>query len=377
MDRSRRYQGGDNIFPNFFIFWMIGQRGKPLMIVCPPDFPVFYWRDSLTDSRDSARNFLIFRNLILPDFQGHPVINISVTPNFLGISNSLNLLFMQLNPDCLVPSSTFLNKNWLCPDETGYTETRENMNRSDFGHHEYAAVYRHLNYIVTESIQRLSEEDSDALMRKNLMEPSFFTDPETHMPQMKTRETGGGAATISSLTSMFGDLMTGGSATSVRTLLEEVSSMGTVSHVFICLFFANNDVLLVQNRKTRTWGFPGGNVERNELAWKAAKREYREEVNAEVPIFGSETGQPRKFHFFHERSKTTTGFYCGTTTTVSFADLLKTFQPSDEIIAIEAFSIWMLQRMIRGEFPDIKLRNCAIESTRELLTTMGFLSQYP
>jgi len=92
------------------------------------------------------------------------------------------------------------------------------------------------------------------------MKSSLFTGSDVQMPQ------GGAAAT-------FNRLMTGGgtaaASASVYTLFQEVFNMDCVSSIFICLFFSNNDVFLVQNRTTGMWEFPGGSVESNERAWKA------------------------------------------------------------------------------------------------------------
>ena len=151
--------------------------------------------------------------------------------------------------------------------------------------------------------------------------------------------------------------------------------MGSVANVFVVLFLKDGRVLLVQGEREHTWGFPGGNVDRTDAcSWDAMKREFREETLNSLPrlcgrSLGSSTDEPRKFHWAHRSS--TTGFYCGQSSTATFEDLSANFRRTDEIRDMAAVPVKVLFDMVNCTDPN-RLRDCAIESTRALLLALGF-----
>ena len=155
--------------------------------------------------------------------------------------------------------------------------------------------------------------------------------------------------------------------------LTKVDKMGVVRHVFCMIQLSCGYFLLVQGTDSN-WGPPGGNVEKGEISWKAAKREFEEETGSILPTLngqplGSTTHEPLKFHWAHLSS--TSGFYCGSTTS-SYHDFSRNFRKSKEIIGIGGFTVKELWQMVNVTHADFTLRPCAIESTRALLIELGF-----
>ena len=165
------------------------------------------------------------------------------------------------------------------------------------------------------------------------------------------------------------------SSSSNASVLSQVSSMGRVANVFAFVRMADNSFLLVQTNKGN-WGFAGGRVDKTDSSsWFAVCREFLEEVCSKIPFItgdmsGSKQIEPLKFHWTH-RDGSFSGFYCGKTRT-SFQDLARNFSPSHEIIAIRSVSIAELWQMVNEIHPTLRLRRCAIESTRALLNALGF-----
>jgi hypothetical protein len=165
------------------------------------------------------------------------------------------------------------------------------------------------------------------------------------------------------------------SSSSNAYVLSQVVSMGKVGNVFAFIRIADNSFLLVQTNKGN-WGFAGGQVDKTDSSsWSAVCREFLEEVCSKIPFItgdmsGSKQIEPLKFHWTH-RDGSFSGFYCGKTRT-SFQDLARNFSPSHEIIAIRSVSISELWQMVNERHPTMRLRKCAIKSTRALLNALGF-----
>lgn len=51
-----------------------------------------------------------------------------------------------------------------------------------------------------------------------------------------------------------------------------------------CIIIENDNVLLVQHKKAKHWGFPKGHMEANETEMQTAIREVKEETNLDVEI---------------------------------------------------------------------------------------------
>lgn len=169
--------------------------------------------------------------------------------------------------------------------------------------------------------------------------------------------------------------MNSGSSALVVRSVSQVASMGKVENVFAFVQMKDDSILLVQTSKGN-WGFAGGQVDKTDSSsWSAVCREFQEEVCSKLPfITGDMTGttkiEPVKFHWTH-RDGSISGFYCGKTQT-SFQELASKFTPSSEILAIKSVSISKLWQIVNGKHSTIKLRPCAIESTRTLLNSLGF-----
>lgn len=175
--------------------------------------------------------------------------------------------------------------------------------------------------------------------------------------------------------SFFKGFVSGGGSAGKDRVLSQVVNMGKVANVFATVRMPDDSFLLVQTSRGN-WGFAGGQVdETDSSSWKAVCREFREEVCSDLPFItgdmsGSTQVEPQKFHWPH-RDGSFSGFYCGKTQT-SFRDLSGNFRPSREIIAIRSVSIAELWQMVNERHPTMKLRQCAIESTRALLNALGF-----
>jgi hypothetical protein len=157
--------------------------------------------------------------------------------------------------------------------------------------------------------------------------------------------------------------------------LYEVEKMGNVQNVFTLVMLNSGLFLLVQTKKGN-WGLAGGIVDQEDVsAWQAVCREWKEEVKSKLPyivgdFFGSTNSPPLKFHWTHHDGSIS-GFYCGKTQS-SFEELAHKFKPCHEIIAIQSVSIVELWQMVNGKHSTMKLRPCAIKSTRTLLNALGF-----
>jgi len=169
--------------------------------------------------------------------------------------------------------------------------------------------------------------------------------------------------------------VSGGCSAGQNRVLSQVVSMGRVANVFAFVRMTDSSFLLVQTGRGN-WGFAGGQVDRTDSSsWKAVCREFEEEVSSELPFItgdmsGSTKVEPLKFHWTH-RDGSISGFYCGKTQT-SFEELSGNFRPSHEITAIRSVSIVELRQMVNETHPSMRLRPCAIESTRALLNALGF-----
>ena len=196
---------------------------------------------------------------------------------------------------------------------------------------------------------------------------SFFSGSAASQPQMHH-----GLASTSLFAAQHVQVGGGGAAHSLR--LTCTKNMGNVAHVFCVIQLPGGSFLLVQG-KSFFWGFPGGNVDKGETSWNAAKREFSEEVNSQLPILrgqslGSTTSKPVKFHWAHQSS--ITGFYCGCPV-VPLNEFSRNFRVTNEIINIRAFTVHELWQMVRSTHPtNMRLRRCAIESTCALLIALGF-----
>jgi len=83
------------------------------------------------------------------------------------------------------------------------------------------------------------------------------------------------------------------------------------------------------------------------------KRHYQNKVTHQVPringeLVGSKNIQPRKYNFIDETNEMISGFYCSVTIDIIFTDLLESFQPTHQIMAIGAFSISMENAQIEN-----------------------------
>ena len=236
----------------------------------------------------------------------------------------------------LVPSSSSfgMRKLFSLGDSNGKTKSGKDITLPEFSRNDYQKLF-----------ESISQESYESV---------------TFGGSSAARASGGGSAVHSPHSSR----------------LTEVSSMGSVAHVFVVLFLKDGRVLLVQG-KNHTWGFPGGNVDATDASsWKALIREFREETQNSLPSvcgrsLGSSNGEPRKFHWAHPRSWTTTGFYCGQSAKTTFKDLSANFSRSHEIRDMAAFTVEELFDMVNGTNPN-RLRACAIESVQALLLALGF-----
>lgn len=61
------------------------------------------------------------------------------------------------------------------------------------------------------------------------------------------------------------------------------------------------EVLLIQHKHGRHWGFPKGHAEAKETPRKAAARELKEETNLDVVRYLSENPLVEQYRFIHER----------------------------------------------------------------------------
>jgi 8-oxo-dGTP pyrophosphatase MutT (NUDIX family) len=171
----------------------------------------------------------------------------------------------------------------------------------------------------------------------------------------------------------------GGPAASVAdfTRLHQVSSMGNVSNVFTLLILSNlpGYILLVRTKSDGCWGLPGGRVDKTEIPWNAAKREFFEETGSRLPHldgsdFGTISNEPIKFHWKH--NSCATGIYCGKTT-AKFSDFQRSFKHTKEISEIGVFTPQQILQMALKLDPRNQLRECGRKSTITILSNLGLI----
>lgn len=325
-----------------FIF-SVSTGGKTWVICLPDCFPMFRHAYDGKNVDDMAIDCLNSHRLLNPRSL-RPILCLSESPYLKFTEGFSSVYLVNLDPDALVPSSSSfgMRKLFSLGDSNGETKSGKDITLPEFSRMDYQKLFESIRHECSASV--------------------------TFGGGSAARGTGGSSASMAS---------GGGSAVHSphSSRLTEVSSMGSVRHVFMMLFLKDGRVLLVMGRD-HTWGFPGGNVDATDAcSWNAMKREFREETKNSLPrlcgrSIGSSTDEPRKFHWAHRSS--TTGFYCGQSSTATFEDFSANFRRMHEIRDMAAVPVEVLFDMVNGTNPN-RLRDCAIESVRALLLTLGFL----
>jgi 8-oxo-dGTP pyrophosphatase MutT (NUDIX family) len=340
-----------------FIFSVVTDTEGTTRVICLPGcFPLFPYVYNGKNVNDMAIDCLNTHGLLNPR-SSRPILCLSESPYLKFKEKFSSVYIVNLDPDALVHSSLSfgMRKLFSLGDSNGKTKSGKDITLPEFSRKDYQKLFESIRHECSASV--------------------------TFGGGSAERGTGGGSAERASGSSSAARASGGGSAVhrpySSRLTEVSTSGMGSVDHVFVVLFLKDGRILLVQEKKDRTWGFPGGNVDDTDAcSWNAMKREFREETKNSLPSIcgrslGSSTDEPRKFHWYHPSSRTTSGFYCGQSSTATFEDLKGNFWRSHDIRDMAAVPVEVLFDMVNGTNPN-RLRDCAIESTLALLLALGF-----
>ncbi len=406
----------DDLRINVCFIFIVSAKGTKRVIClpgCPPCFQYLYDGKNVDDM---AIDCLNTHGLLNPR-SSRPILSLSESPYLKFTKEFSSVYLVNLDPDALVPSSSSfgIRKLYSLVDSNGETMSGKDITLHDFSRKDYKKLFESIRHECSASVTlgggsaaRASGGESAARASggysaaRRTGGDSAERASGGYSAARRTggdsaerasggdsaeRASGGGSAARASGGYSAARRTGGGSAERASgggsavhsphsSRLTEVSSMGSVSHVFVMLLLQCGRVLLVMGRD-HTWGFPGGNVDATDASsWKAMKREFREETKNSLPSLcgrslGSSTDEPRKFHWYHPRSRTTSGFYCGQSSTATFEDLSANFRRTHEIRDIAAVPVEVLFDMVNGTNPN-RLRDCAIKSTRALLLAQGF-----
>jgi 8-oxo-dGTP pyrophosphatase MutT (NUDIX family) len=164
-----------------------------------------------------------------------------------------------------------------------------------------------------------------------------------------------------------------------RSRLTQVTKMTPdARNAFVLLILAKSrgGILLVRTKRDGCWGLPGGMVDAGETPWQAGKREFKEEIQSDLPRldasdFGTESNEPIKFAWKHKNGSYT-GIYCGKTTAF-FSNFQRSFKPNHEICEIGVFTPQQILQMALGLDPINNLRDCASQSIITILLHLGLI----
>ncbi len=380
-----------------FIF-IVSAKGTKRVICLPGCPPCFQYLYDGKDVIDMAIDCLNTHGLLNPR-SSRPILSLSQSPYLKFTEEFSSVYLVNLDPHALVPSSSSfgIRKLYSLVDSNGETMSGKDITLHDFSRKDYKKMFESIRHECSASVTlgggsaARASGGYSAARRTGGGSAARRTGGDSAERasggSSAARASGGGSAERASggdsaerasggdsAARAFG----GGSAVHSphSSRLTEVSSMGSVAHVFVMLLLKDGRVLLVMGRD-HTWGFPGGNVDAKDASsWEAMKREFREETNNLLPSLcgrslGSSTDKPRKFHWYHPRSRTTSGFYCGQSSTATFEDLSANFRRTYEIRDMAAVPIEVLFDMVNRTNPN-RLRDCAIKSTQALLLALGF-----
>jgi 8-oxo-dGTP pyrophosphatase MutT (NUDIX family) len=343
----QRLQCNPGCFSTFLFAFYVMMGGNPFFVVLLDSSPIWEHKSSRAIPAEAALEVLLAKGVVDPK-TSDPTVIIPLS----GLFGAEMIFFVQVDEKSLVKIVKKDLFSFFKPDV--YSLVNPRTGKTGSGNDKTIPGFfdlSHYNAMLTALSPMLSSAS---------------------LPSLSGFARGGGGGGAVARGGGGGAVARGGGggksappASSLR-LAETASLHSSISNAFVLLTLLNplNCLLLVQTKRDKCWGLPGGMVNRGEHPSDAAPREFREETKSECPKLANE----RFFQWTHS-SGALTGFICGNST-AQFSDFKKNFKPSREILNIGFFTVEQVYQMALGLDPMNQMRKCAQESTIAILRHM-------